>query len=94
MTLALSHFSAVILFAAFASIIFGITQRSTPRAMAVRNRAGGEVIVMHLANQLWIFEQQLRGPERIAQVGPSSLQLRRQSAVEDDDIILFKKGCD
>jgi hypothetical protein len=33
MTLALSHFSAVILFAAFASIIFGITQRSTPRAM-------------------------------------------------------------
>ncbi len=33
MTLTLSHFSAVILFAAFASIIFGITQRSTPRAM-------------------------------------------------------------
>ena len=29
MTLALSHFSAAVLFAAFASIVFGITQRST-----------------------------------------------------------------
>jgi hypothetical protein len=28
-----SHFTAVILFAIFASIVFGITQRSTPRAM-------------------------------------------------------------
>jgi hypothetical protein len=33
MTLAPSHFAAVMLFALFASIIFGITQRSTPRAM-------------------------------------------------------------
>jgi hypothetical protein len=33
MSIALSHFATVILFAAFASIIFGITQRSTPRAM-------------------------------------------------------------
>jgi hypothetical protein len=33
MTFAPSHFAAVILFAIFASIIFGITQRSTPRAM-------------------------------------------------------------
>jgi hypothetical protein len=32
-TLAPSHFTSVILFAIFASIIFGITQRSTPRAM-------------------------------------------------------------
>jgi hypothetical protein len=28
-----SHFTAVLLFATFASVIFGITQRSTPRAM-------------------------------------------------------------
>ena len=31
MTLELSHFSAAILFAVFASIVFGITQRNTPR---------------------------------------------------------------
>jgi hypothetical protein len=29
MTLALSHFSAAVLFGVFASIVFGITQRST-----------------------------------------------------------------
>jgi hypothetical protein len=28
-----SHFTAVLLFATFASIVFAITQRSTPRAM-------------------------------------------------------------
>jgi hypothetical protein len=28
-----SHFSAVLLFATFASVVFGITQRSTPKAM-------------------------------------------------------------
>jgi hypothetical protein len=33
MNLALSHFATVILFAIFASIIFGITQRSAPKAM-------------------------------------------------------------
>jgi hypothetical protein len=33
MSIALSHFSTVLLFALFASIIFGITQRSTPKAM-------------------------------------------------------------
>ncbi|HEX3939951.1 MAG TPA: hypothetical protein VHX11_00550 [Acidobacteriaceae bacterium] len=33
MTLAPSHFTAVILFSAFASVIFGITQRSTVKAM-------------------------------------------------------------
>ena len=31
--LALSHFTSVLLFATFASTVFGITQRSTPRAM-------------------------------------------------------------
>jgi hypothetical protein len=30
-TLALSHFSAAVLFAVFASFVFGITQRSTSR---------------------------------------------------------------
>lgn len=29
-----THFSAVLLFAFFTSIVFGITQRSEPRAMA------------------------------------------------------------
>jgi len=29
-----SHFTAVLLFATFASVVFAITQRSTPRAMA------------------------------------------------------------
>jgi hypothetical protein len=29
----LSHFSAVVFFATFASVVFGITQRSTPKAM-------------------------------------------------------------
>jgi hypothetical protein len=33
MTYAPSHFTAVLLFAFFASIVFGITQRSEPRAM-------------------------------------------------------------
>jgi hypothetical protein len=32
-TLTPSHFSAVLLFAAFASTVFGITQRATPKAM-------------------------------------------------------------
>lgn len=34
MTFAPSHFTAVILFAVLASIVFGITQRATPKAMA------------------------------------------------------------
>ena len=33
MNFAPSHFTAVIFFALFASIVFGITQRSEPRAM-------------------------------------------------------------
>lgn len=31
--LMLSHFSAVLLFATFASVVFGITQRTNPKAM-------------------------------------------------------------
>jgi hypothetical protein len=33
MNLELSHFSAAVLFAVFASIVFGITQRNTSREM-------------------------------------------------------------
>ncbi len=33
MTLELSHFTAALLFAVFASVVFGITQRNTPRDM-------------------------------------------------------------
>jgi hypothetical protein len=33
MTIQLSHFSAAVLFAAFSSVVFGITQRNTPRDM-------------------------------------------------------------
>ena len=33
MSLELSHFSAAILFAVFASVVFGITQRNTSRDM-------------------------------------------------------------
>jgi hypothetical protein len=33
MTIELTHFSAAIVFAIFASIVFGITQRNTPRDM-------------------------------------------------------------
>ena len=45
MTLAPSHFATVILFAVFASVIFGITQRSTPRAMV---RYGAYCFVLFL----------------------------------------------
>ena len=33
MTIELSHFTAALLFALFASIVFGITQRNTPKEM-------------------------------------------------------------
>ena len=33
MTIELTHFSAAVVFAIFASIVFGITQRNTPRDM-------------------------------------------------------------
>ena len=34
MTFTLSHFNAALVFALYASIVFGITQRNTPREMA------------------------------------------------------------
>lgn len=33
MTITLTHFSAAVVFAIFASVVFGITQRNTPREM-------------------------------------------------------------
>jgi len=45
-TLTPSHFTTVLLFATFASIIFGITQRSTPKAMV---RYGAYCWVMFVA---------------------------------------------
>lgn len=35
MTIQLSHFSAALIFSLFASIVFGITQRTTPREMVL-----------------------------------------------------------
>lgn len=35
MSIQLSHFSAALIFALFASIVFGITQRSNPRDMVL-----------------------------------------------------------
>ena len=35
MSIQLSHFSAAIIFAFFASIVFGISQRTTPRDMVL-----------------------------------------------------------
>jgi hypothetical protein len=46
MTLAPSHFAAVIMFATFASVIFGVTQRSTPKAMV---RYGAYCFALFLA---------------------------------------------
>ena len=46
MTFSPSHFAAVLLFAMFASIIFGITQRSTPKAMV---RYGAYCFVLFVA---------------------------------------------
>jgi hypothetical protein len=45
-TLTPSHFTTVLLFATFASVIFGITQRSTPKAMV---RYGAYCWVMFVA---------------------------------------------
>jgi hypothetical protein len=35
MTIQLSHFSAALIFSLFASIVFGITQRTAPREMVL-----------------------------------------------------------
>ena len=45
MTIILNHFSAALVFALFASIVFGITHRETPRDMV---RYGAYCFVMFL----------------------------------------------
>ncbi|MHB1700188.1 MAG: hypothetical protein ACYCSN_08620 [Acidobacteriaceae bacterium] len=45
----ITHFSAVLLFAFFTSIVFGITQRSEPRAMA---RYGAYCFVLFVAGTI------------------------------------------
>jgi hypothetical protein len=55
MTLELSHFSAAFIFAVFASIVFGITQRNTTREMV---RYGAYCFAMFLGGVLiagWIM---------------------------------------
>jgi hypothetical protein len=55
MTLELSHFSAAFIFALFASIVFGITQRNTTREMV---RYGAYCFAMFLGGVLiagWIM---------------------------------------
>ena len=37
-------------------------------------------------------QQQPRGPEAVAEVVPARLELRRQPAVEDDDVPILKRG--
>jgi flagellar biosynthesis protein FliR len=43
----LSHFSAVLLFALFASVVFGITQRAEPKMMV---RFGGYCFVLFVGS--------------------------------------------
>jgi hypothetical protein len=45
---------------------------------------------MHVANEGGVFEQQLRRPQGIAQVGPAPLQLGGERAVEEDYLIVMK----
>jgi hypothetical protein len=49
MTIELSHFAAALVFAALASIVFGITHRNTPREMV---RYGLYCFVLFLAGVL------------------------------------------
>lgn len=50
-----SHFTAVLLFALFASVVFGITQRDTPRRMF---RYGAYCFVLFVASAIvlsWVM---------------------------------------
>jgi len=69
MTLELSHFTAAVLFSVFASVVFGITQRSTSRdqiryglycfALFVGEYfwPGGDVDPATLKNSFWLLAQ-------------------------------------
>jgi len=55
MTVDLSHFSAAFLFAIFASVVFGITQRNTPREMV---RYGAYCLVLFVGGVIlagWVM---------------------------------------
>ena len=55
MNVDLSHFSAAVLFAIFASVVFGITQRNTPREMA---RYGAYCLVLFVGGVIlagWVM---------------------------------------
>lgn len=49
MIIHLSHFSAALIFALFASVVFGVTQKNTPREML---RYGTYCFVLFLAGTL------------------------------------------
>ena len=49
MTIHLSHFSAALIFSFFASVVFGVTQKNTPREMF---RYGAYCFVLFLAGTL------------------------------------------
>src|SRR5262249_26840255 len=78
-----------------------VIEAALPKALERRLIAGCRrdigardiVVVLDLADELGILQQQLRRPERIAQVGPAAFELRREGAVEHDDVVLFKKWC-
>ncbi len=55
MTFAPSHFAAVLLFAAFASVVFGITQRSNTRAMIQYGLYCFAVFVVAVVGAGWIM---------------------------------------
>jgi hypothetical protein len=53
--MSISHFSAVLLFSLFTSVVFGITQRQTPRAMV---RYGIYCFVLFVASAIvlsWVM---------------------------------------
>ena len=46
----MTHFAAVVLFAIFASVVFGITQREKPRQMI---RYGGSIALCYSPGRRW-----------------------------------------
>ena len=53
-------------------------------------RAGGEVVVVHLLEELGCLHEHLRGPERIMEIRAASLQLGRNAAIEDDHAVAIE----
>jgi hypothetical protein len=55
MTFAPSHFAAVLLFAALASVVFGITQRSTTQAMVKYGLYCFSIFVASVVGAGWLM---------------------------------------